>query len=206
MSIATPSAPVTTDFAVPPFAVRRFSVAEYQRLTEIGMLTEDDSVELLEGWIVRKMTKNPRHDATIDMLSEILWRLLPAGWFPRTQNVLITPDSAPEPDVVIAQGRPQDYVDHHPTPRDVALVIEVAESSLDRDWQKRGIYARAGVAVYWIVDLNADRLEVFTEPDIVAEQFQRHEQLRSSSLANISLPTGEIVTLALADILQTPAE
>jgi Uma2 family endonuclease len=195
MSIATPSAPVTTDFAVPPFAVRRFSVAEYQRLTEIGMLTEDDSVELLEG-----------HDATIDMLSEILWRLLPAGWFPRTQNVLITPDSAPEPDVVIAQGRPQDYVDHHPTPRDVALVIEVAESSLDRDWQKRGIYARAGVAVYWIVDLNADRLEVFTEPDIVAEQFQRHEQLRSSSLANISLPTGEIVTLALADILQTPAE
>ena len=79
--------------------MRRFSVAEYERIGNTGILTEDDSVELLEGLIVEKMTKNPRHDATIDVLVQLLFRLLPAGWFPRVQNVLLTGDSAPEPDV-----------------------------------------------------------------------------------------------------------
>src|SRR5947209_3668082 len=111
-----------------PFPVRRFSVAEYERIGNAGILTEDDSVELLEGLIVEKMTKNPRHDATIDVLVQLLFRLLPAGWFPRVQNVLLTGDSALEPDIVIARGKPQDYGNKHPMAADVALVVEVAES------------------------------------------------------------------------------
>jgi Uma2 family endonuclease len=201
MSIAELQTP-QAEFDVPPFAVRRFSVAEYQRLTEIGLLGEDDSIELLEGWIVKKMTKNPRHDATIDILSKMLWRLLPAGWFPRTQNVLVTADSAPEPDVVIARGDPQDYLDRHPQADDVALVIEVAESTIDRDWEKCRIYAHAGVSQYWIVDLNSNCLEVFTEPDRVAGSFGKREQLTANASATFALPEGARVSVNVSDILR----
>jgi Uma2 family endonuclease len=130
------------------FPVRRFSVAEYERIGDAGILTEDDSVELLEGLIVEKMTKTPRHDAMIDLLVQLLSRQLPLGWFPRAQNVLVTSDSAPEPDVVVAQGDPQRYWNKHPKAADIALVIEVAESSLQRDRRKRRIYARADIGQF----------------------------------------------------------
>jgi Uma2 family endonuclease len=206
MSIATPIPQTLGSFAFPIEAVRRFSVAEYQRLTEIGILTEDDPVELLEGLIVYKMPKKPRHDATIDMLSEILWRVLPPGWFPRTQNTLITADSAPEPDVVVARGRPRDYIHRHPTAQDVALVIEVAESSIDRDWEKCRIYAHAGVTCYWIVDLNANRLEIFNEPDVAAGRFRLHVAAASEAHVSLPIPETATITLDLKELLSPQAE
>src|SRR5436190_3998227 len=112
----------------PAFPVRRFTVAEYLRLGETGILTEDDRVELLEGLIVQKVTRIPRHDATIDILAELLRRLLPAAWYPRDQKVLLTNDSAPEPDLAIVRGQPRDYWTKHPIAADAALVIEVSES------------------------------------------------------------------------------
>jgi Uma2 family endonuclease len=192
-------------FDVPPLGVRRFTVEEYERLAEIGILCEDDSVELLEGLIVKKMTKYPLHDATIDILTRLFGRLLPDGWFLRIQNVLRTPDSEPEPDVVITRGLPQDYRRRHPTAQDVALVIEVAESSLERDWKKCRLYARAGVGQYWIVDLNANRLEIFTQPDSTAGKFARHESLSPPASASFPLSSGESVTLALPDFLPIDA-
>lgn len=188
-------------FDVPPLGVRRFTVEEYERLGETGVLCEDDSVELLEGLIVKKMTKNPLHDATIDILTRLFGRLLPGGWFLRVQNVLRTPDSEPEPDVVVTRGNPEDFRRRHPTAGDVALVVEVAESSLERDWKKCRLYARAGVAQYWIVDLNANGVEVFTEPNPVAGNFDRHSQYTPGSSISLLLPTGETITLALADFL-----
>jgi len=151
-------------FDVPPLPLRRFSVAEYQQMTDAGVLTEDDSVELLEGWIVQKMPKNPIHDATIDLLMHLFARLLLVGWFPRCQNVFLTADSAPEPDVVIVRGHPRDYLDRHPRASDVAVVVEVAETSLERDRRKRRIYARAGVPVYWIVDVSGRRSKSIRSP------------------------------------------
>src|SRR4051794_26033814 len=123
MSVAPARADAAAIFAVPSFPVRRFTVAEYERMAEIGLLTEDDSVELLEGWIVPKTTKYPRHDTTIDILVQLLGRLLPSGWFLRAQNVLVTSDSEPEPDVVVTRGEPKDYWTKHPRAVDVALVI-----------------------------------------------------------------------------------
>ena len=206
MSTVLPPDFDSAGFGEPSFPVRRFSVAEYQRLGEAGILTEDDSVELLEGLIVPKMTKYPRHDGTIDQLAMLLAALLPAGWYPRIQNVLITSDSAPEPDVVVTRGAPRDYWRRHPTAADVALVIEVAESSLARDWEKRRIYAHAGVSNYWIVDLINDRLEVFTEPDTAAGRFNRHECWQAPSSVVLSLPTGESITLNLTDVIPTAGE
>src|SRR5438034_526801 len=138
----------------PPFPVRRFSVAEYEELTRLGILTEYDTVELLEGWIVPKTPKYPPHDGTIDLLNVLLMRLLPLGWYPRVQNSVVTDDSVPEPDVVVVRGSPGDYRDRHPTGADIGLVIEVAESSVSRDRRKAKIYARAGIPHYWIVNLD----------------------------------------------------
>lgn len=159
-----------------PYPLRRFTVEEYERIAKAGILTEDDSVELLEGIIVEKMTKNPRHDATIDVLVQLLIRLLPDGWFCRSQNVLITGDSAPEPDVMLVRGSPQSYGTKHPRAENVPWVAEVAETSLAIDRRKRRIYARAGVRHYWIFDLTSDQIEIYTEPDVERGEYA-HKQL-----------------------------
>ena len=185
------------------FPARRFSVAEYEQIGRAGILTEDDSVELLEGLIVEKTTKYPPHDSTIDILAELLWRLLPRGWFPRAQNVFVTSDSEPEPDLVVTRGRPQNYMKRHPVADDVALIIEVAESSILRDRRKRKIYARAGVAQYWIFDLNSGHIEMYAEPNAAASEYQRMEVVTMATAVSFLLPEGGAVTLPLDTALQS---
>jgi Uma2 family endonuclease len=179
------------------FPVRRFSVAEYERIGQAGILSEDDSVELLEGLIVEKMTKHPPHDGMIDLLVQLLQRQLPWDWYPRAQNVLVTSDSAPEPDVVVVRGQPRDYMQRHPTGDDVALVIEVADSSLVRDRRKRRIYARAGIGQYWIIDLTANRIEIYAQPDAAAAEYERRQVVDLATAVAFALPSGGAVTLPL---------
>jgi Uma2 family endonuclease len=174
MSIGFSNDIAPAGFDVPPLTVRRFTVDEYENLGRTGVLTEDDSVELLEGLIVKKMTKIPLHDWTIDYLTRVLGQKLPAGWILRIQNVLRTEDSEPEPDVVIAIGDHFEFRDRHPAGHECALVIEVAESSLEQDWRKCRIYARACVPQYWIVDLTGCCVEVFTEPNPNTGKYEGH--------------------------------
>jgi Uma2 family endonuclease len=150
----------------PPLPVRRFSVAEYHRMIESGILTDEDQVELLEGWIVPKTARTPPHDAVIALLhNEVIGPRLPKACFCRGQSAITTKDSEPEPDLAIVRGRPLDYLKRHPGPKDMALVIEVADTSIRRDRAiKARLYARAGVPVYWIVNLSGGRVEVHTEP------------------------------------------
>src|ERR1700722_1180240 len=82
---------------------RRFSVPEYHRLTEIGILTEDDNVELIEGYIVLKMARNPPHDGTLHRVLKQLLKLLPAGWDVRIQSAITLSDSEPEPDLAVVR-------------------------------------------------------------------------------------------------------
>jgi Uma2 family endonuclease len=185
------------------FPVRRFSVAEYEQIGRAGILTEDDSVELLEGVIVEKKTKHPPHDAMIDLLVQLLQQKLPLGWYPRVQNVLITSDSAPEPDVVVVRGEPRQYMQRHPTAADVALVIEVADSSLARDRRKRRIYARAGIGQYWIIDLTFNHIEMFAEPNPAAAEYGRKQVVDLATAVALSLPAGSTVTLPLETVLSS---
>ncbi|MEO6809280.1 MAG: Uma2 family endonuclease [Isosphaeraceae bacterium] len=150
---------------VPPLPVRRFSVVEYRRMIELGLFDDDERFELLEGWIVPKMVRNPSHDVTIELTHEALRGFLPEGWRVRNQFATTTADSEPEPDLIVVRGVPRDYLDHHPGPLETALVIEVADSSLVRDrGVKRRLYARAGYPVYWIINLGTARVEVYTDP------------------------------------------
>ncbi len=146
------------------FAVYRFTVDEYRRLGEAGVLTEDHRLELLEGWIVPKMNLNPPHSVCVKLCDKYVGELLPPDWHTRIQDAIQTADSEPEPDLAIVHGSIRDYAQRHPTPDEIAMLIEVADSSLPRDRHKCRIYGRAGIPVYWIVNLVDRRVEVYSEP------------------------------------------
>lgn len=149
----------------PGFHLRRFSVDEYHAMARAGILTEDDAIELLEGWLVHKMTKNPPHTATTRNTRAALDDCLPSGYFVDSQEPITLAESEPEPDVFVVRGAPADYKRKHPQVKDVVLVVEVADSSLEQDrTTKKRVYARNRVPVYWIANLVEDQVEVYTQP------------------------------------------
>jgi Uma2 family endonuclease len=190
--------------APPPYPIHRFTVAQYEAIGRQGILTEDDNVELLEGWIVPKTTKYPPHDSTIDLLQFLLTKILPLGWYPRVQNVVVTDDSEPEPDVTVVRGRPGDYRRSHPTGTDVGLVIEVADSTVQRDRRKAKIYARAGIPHYWIINLDERQIETYAQPtgggaDAV---YQSRQLLRGGDdTLTVTLDGAALRTLLVRDVL-----
>lgn len=163
MSVGTTLPPLPP--ILPPVPVRRFTVDEYHQMIQAGIIDEDDDVELLEGWIVPKMGRNPPHDTVVSIVTDILPPLLPKGWFRRVQSAITTTASEPEPDIAVVRGTHRDYLGRHPSPADMALVIEVADASLPRDRSLKGqIYAAANVPVYWIINLVDNLVEVYTNP------------------------------------------
>src|SRR4051812_20450947 len=95
---------------------RRFSVDEYHHLIDIGFLTEDDPLELIEGYLVMKMPHNPPHDGTIQRLNRRLTRVLPGGWDLRIQSAITLSESEPEPDLVVVRGDENSFLTRHPGP------------------------------------------------------------------------------------------
>lgn len=149
----------------PPAQFYRLSVKQYHRMIETGVLTEDDPVELLEGWIVTKMPRNPEHDGTITRMQKRLEPALGTEWFFRIQSAITLRDSEPEPDLAAVSGPEEKYLTRHPATFDVGLVVEVAESTLAKDRSTKGrTYARARIPVYWIANLVDKIIEVYADP------------------------------------------
>ena len=152
-------------FQEPPYPVWRFSVADYHRLIAAGGFTEDDPVELLEGWIVPKMPHNPLHDSILDGAQETIGQALPSGWRIRVQMAITTADSEPEPDIAVVRGPADRYRKRHPGPQDIAMLVEVSDATLRSDRVHKGrLYARAAIPFYWIINLVDGQVEVYTEP------------------------------------------
>jgi len=149
----------------PPLPLRRFSVEQYHQLGEMGVLTPEDRVELLEGWIVEKMNQRPIHGFIVRILNEFFLRELPEGWLCQCQLPITSERSEPEPDIAIVQGMHADFRDRHPSGADCRLVIEVSDTSLERDRAKADIYRTAGVREYWIVNISDQRLERYAFTD-----------------------------------------
>jgi len=149
-----------------PLAHRRFTVDEYHRMAETGILAEDDRVELLDGEIVEMSPIGPRHAATVTRLEHLFHQLVGDRAIVRGQNpVLLDGYSEPEPDIALVTPRADFYAAEHPTPRDTLLIVEVADTSLKYDrHSKLPSYARVGVPEVWLVDLTADRVERHREP------------------------------------------
>jgi Uma2 family endonuclease len=122
-------------------------------------------VELLDGWILDKMPHNPPHDGAVTRLDRRLNRLLGDDWLVRCQCAVTLPRSEPEPDVVVVPGPESAYDRRHPSSDEIALLVEVADTTLQRDREmKGGLYAAARVPVYWIVNLPERCVEVYTRP------------------------------------------
>lgn len=143
----------------------RLSVDRYERMVVAGVITPDDRVELLEGILVNKMSKSPAHVLGTVLVNDAIRAALPAGWFVRAEQPIRLDDSEPEPDAAVIRGAARDYTNRHPIPAEVPLVVEVADSSLRRDREdKRRIYARNAIPVYWIVNVTDRLIDVFTDP------------------------------------------
>jgi len=173
-------------------------------MARAGILDEDSNVELLEGWIVPKMPKHPPHDGTIDLLLFLLSQFLPSGWHARGQNVLLTDESEPEPDIAVVRGHPGSYRDRHPTGKDVGLVIEVAHATVARDRRKAKIYAQASVPHYWIVNLDDRQIEIYAQPSSKGKRSvyqSRQIFLSPEDVGIIVLDAKEVGRLRVADML-----
>jgi Uma2 family endonuclease len=183
---------------------RRFSVAEYHKLIESGILTEDDNLELLEGYLVHKMSRNPPHDATIQRLMKRLFQRLPPGWDLRVQSAVTLPESEPEPDLAVVRGDENAYVARHPSGADVGLLIEVSDSTLPADRiDKCRIYARAGIVCYWIVNLGDRQIEVYTAPSgpTADPAYGKRADYRIGDQVPLVLDGTPVALLAVQDLL-----
>src|SRR5262245_48646376 len=130
----------------------RFTVTEYDRMIELGILREDARVELIRGEIVAKMSIGDAHIACVDRLTQLMFQVAASAAIVRVQTPIRQADSEPEPDLVLKRRR-QDFYGK-PGPADILLVIEVADASLEDDREaKRSLYAENGIAEYWIVNL-----------------------------------------------------
>lgn len=145
---------------------KRFSIAEYHRLAELGFFESDDRFELIRGEIIKMAAKGRLHSVCNSLLFGELYVLMAKRACVRGQEPIILPtDSEPEPDVAIARNRSDNYLSSHPESADILLVIEVSDSTLKYDRRtKLSLYAESGISDYWIFNLVDIQLEMHSEP------------------------------------------
>lgn len=176
----------------------RLSVEQYHHLIVAGELDADDPVELLEGELVRKMPENPRHSAATRWIRKCLEKLIPPGWQIESQEPITLRESEPEPDVMVVKAG--DYADRHPGPEDLALVVEVSDTTIHRDrTDKKRIYASEGIPIYWIANLDANRLEVFSRPD--GETYLERTILEIDDEATLVIAGQVIATIPVRELI-----
>src|SRR5438552_6294302 len=143
---------------------RPWTRVEYERLIEHGFFRTGDSVELVGGALIVAEPQGSAHFTSIRLVEEALRVAFGRGWEVRVQGpIALDDESEPEPDVAVVPGGPRDYAAAHPA-RPV-LVVEVSESSLALDREVKGsLYARAGIADYWLIDLVDRVVEVHRDP------------------------------------------
>jgi Uma2 family endonuclease len=185
-------------------ARRRFSISDYYRLVESGILHERDRVELIDGEVVEMSPIGPRHAACVARFTRALVRGLGERAVVHVQSsIQLDEYGVPEPDLVVMRPRPDFYASALPTPPDVLLIVEVAESSVryDRD-VKAPLYARAGIPEYWLEDLNRDVLVVYRDPGPEGYRTARTVR-RGERIAPLAFPD---LDLAVEDVLGEAAK
>ncbi len=180
-------------------STRKFTVDEYHTMIQSGILHEDDRVELLEGEIVEMSPIGKSHAACVDNLAELFIVSLSGTARIRIQNPLVLDAfSEPQPDIMILKYRKDAYRNALPRPDDVFLLVEVGETSADRDRQlKLPLYARAGIREVWLIDLVNEVVERYLEPK--GDTYQRVEKYASDQ--ELSPQAFPDLRLAVKDIL-----
>jgi Uma2 family endonuclease len=184
---------------------RTFTLAEYHKMIETGVLTDGEPYELLEGYLAHKMSRGTPHDAAVQVLNKRFIRLVPSGWEVRGQSAITLPTgSEPEPDFALVRGDESTYRNRHPGPADIGFLVEVSASSLDIDRHDKGrIYARAGVPVYWVVNVIDKVIEVYTRPGGAgdAAAYGRRDDYPVGTAAPVVLDGAPVGTITVAEVL-----
>lgn len=175
---------------------RRFSIDDYERMCRHGILTEDDRVELIRGEIVEKTNIGERHAACVNRLTRLLTVAVGERAQVSVQNPVRLLDSEPEPDLALLRPRDDFYASVRPGAGDLLLVVEVADSTLDADRQIKGpLYAEAGVAEFWLVNLIDDTLELRRGPCIDGV-YSESRTLRRGDTVEIAALPGIVLNVA----------
>jgi Uma2 family endonuclease len=145
----------------------RLTVKQYDQMVEAGILGKRDKVELIEGMLVAKMGRNRPHIVSGKKALRGLQRVIPPGWHVAKEDPATVSDlSKPEPDLAVVRGEPEDYGERDVSAADIALVVEIAESTLRADQQEmKQVYAASRIPVYWIINLVDRQVEVYSEPE-----------------------------------------
>lgn len=184
-------------------ARKRFTLDEYHRLIDWGFFAGKERVELIRGEIIKMSPKRTPHSVCNSLLWRTLYDLIGNQAEIRVQEpIFIPPNSEPEPDLVIAIQQDDNYLSSHPTPQDILLVIEIADSTLKYDQEtKLSLYAEGGINNYWIFNLGDRHLEVYHQP------FQDHQgkfAYRSKQIIlaeeTVQMPIFDSLTLDLAKV------
>jgi Uma2 family endonuclease len=169
-------------------------------MIETGILGENDRVELVDGWIIEMSPLGPPHATCVALILAALRDCLPAGWILRAQDPITLRSSEPEPGIAVVRGGIRDYRNRHLGGADIALVIEVADASLqfDRD-QKRVQYAVAGIPEYWIVNLINRCLEAHRGP--AGGDYEVPEIIGADGVVELNLDGQHVGRFSVADFL-----
>ena len=191
----------------------RFTVEQYEQLVRTGFLVEGSPIEMLDGqlyWKDRRdrwspnMSIGQRHFLTVTLINVWLNEVSKGhGCFPTCQQALkLTSDDAPEPDASLVAGGIRDFSDREPEPDDVLLVVEVADSSLDRDLgDKCQLYSFVGLPTYWVINLADETIDVFEQPDSAAREYRRRTLLRKGDSVSLKLADGAVVTTPVESLI-----
>ena len=192
-----------------PDQVYRLTVDQFDGMVRNGTLDEDEPVELLNGLLVTKMPKNPRHRVATRKVVRALEGVLPAGWFVQKEDSLVIPPGNKwEPDVAIVRSELEFDTERDAAAADCCLVIEVADTNLFRaQSEKLPAYAAAGIPFYWIVNLKGGNppgsglVEVYSDPDQAAARYQARLALQPGDEISVVIDRREVGRIAVADIL-----
>ena len=181
-----------------PFTLRKWTVKEYHKLGEMGFFHPEERVELLSGNIIKMSAKGTAHTSALGRTDRLLQNLFAnLAWVRMQDPIALDDNSEPEPDIALVRIDPFDYATHHPTPSEVYLIIEVADSSLTFDREiKAKAYARSGIADYWVLNVNNRQLHVFREPAV--DGYQSELILgENGSISPLQFPTVNIAIPAM---------
>ena len=175
---------------------RKFTIDEYHKLIDLGFFAANDRIELIRGEIIEMPPKRTSHSVCNSYLWKQLYELIGKQAEIRVQEPIILPlNSEPEPDLVIAQKKSDNYLAAHPTVEDIILIIEISDSTLKYDREtKLSLYAEARINNYWIVNLLDNRLEVYSKP------FSDDQEKFDYRTKNIVFPHEKIAIPGFIDI------
>jgi Uma2 family endonuclease len=173
-------------------------------MSKSGILTENDRLQLVNGWIVEMPPIGPEHSTSTSLVATAIDGSLPAGWIVRRQDPITLATGEPEPDVVVARGTIRDYAGRHPGANDIALVVEVADATLNFDRVEKLLqYAAAGIVEYWIVNLIQRQIEVYRDPHVTSSgtEYRKREVRDASDTIALIINGQEVAQFRVADLL-----